>query len=55
MSVDGVGTFDLMSRASTMSALRSAPGCDDALCPVILRPTFQQDELGEVHDIVQAG
>ena len=36
MSVDGVGAFDLISRASMMSALRNVPGCDDAL-PFVLQ------------------
>ena len=58
MSVDRVGAFDLISRASMMSALRNAPGCDDAL-PFVLQFYGQpssyiwEDEMGEVHDIVQ--
>ena len=53
MSVDRVGAFDLISRASMMSALRIAPGCDDAL-PFVLQVYGQpssyirEDELGEV-------
>ena len=36
MSVDGVGAFDLISRASMMSAVRNAPGCGDAV-PFVLQ------------------
>ena len=58
MSVDGVGAFDLISRASMLSAMRNAPGCDDAL-PFVLQFYGQpssciwEDEMGEVHDILQ--
>ena len=56
MSVDGVGVFDLISSASTMAALRNAPGCD-ALHFVLQfygQPSsyIWEDEMGEVHDIV---
>ena len=58
LSVDGVGAFDLISRATMMTALRDAPGCDRAL-PFVLqfygRPSmyFWEDDLGEVHEILQ--
>ena len=31
LSVDGIGAFDLISRAAMLTALRDAPGCDRAL------------------------
>ena len=58
LSVDGVGAFDLISRAAMMTALRDAPDCDPAL-PFVLqfygRPSmyFREDDLGEVHEILQ--
>ena len=57
MSVDGVGAFDLISRASMMSAVRKAPGCGDAV-PFVLQFQGQpssyiwEDELGD-HNVVQ--
>ena len=55
MSVDGVGTFDLISRSAMLTGLRDAPGCDSAL-PFVLqfygRPSkyIWEDEQGEVHE-----
>ena len=31
VSVDGIGAFDLISRAAMLITLRDAPGCDRAL------------------------
>ena len=56
MSVDGVGVFNLIPRASMMSAVRNALGCGDAVpfCPAILGHSsyIWEDELGD-HNIVQ--
>ena len=58
MSVDGVGAFDLISRASMMSGLRNARGCDEVLLFVLqfhgqLSSCIWKDEMGEVHDILE--
>ena len=44
MSIGGVGAFDLVSRASMLSVLRNAPGCDDALKLVL--QFYGQPSLG---------
>ena len=54
----GSDLFVLISRASMLSAMRNAPGCDDALLFVLQfygQPSsfFWEDEMGEVHDILQ--
>ena len=50
MSVDGVGAFDLISRASMMSTL-----CPPFVLQFYGQPSsyIWEDEMGEVHDIVQ--
>ena len=58
LSMDGIGAFDLMSRASMLTALKDAPGCDRAL-PFVRqfygRPSsfLWEDEDGMDHEILQ--
>ena len=58
LSVDGIGAFDLISRAAMLTALRDAPGCDRAL-PFVRqfygRPSkyFWEDDFGTTHEILQ--
>ena len=58
LSVDGIGAFDLISRAAMLTALRDAPGCDKAL-PFVRqfygRPSkcFWEDDYGMTHEILQ--
>ena len=58
LSIDGIGAFDLISRASMLIALKDAPGCDRALpfvrqfygCPSNI---LWEDEDGMDHETLQ--
>ena len=57
LSIDGIGAFDLISRASMLTALKGALGCDRAL-PFVHqfygRPSsyIWEDEAGTTHEIL---
>ena len=59
LSVDGIGAFDLISRASMLTALRDLPGCDRAL-PFVrqfygrVSKCFWEDDGGTTHEICRA-
>ena len=58
LSIDGIGVFDLISRAAMLTALKDAPGCDRAL-PFVRqfygRPSsyIWEDDSGTTHEIRQ--
>ena len=58
LSVDGVGAFDLISRASMLEGLRAMEG-GDAVLPFVSQfyssasTCIWEDDMGIVHDVVQ--
>ena len=57
LSIDGIGAFDLISRAAMLTALKAAPGCDRAL-PFVRqfygRPSsYIWEDGGTTHEIRQ--
>ena len=58
LSIDGIGAFDLISRAAMLTVLKDAPGCDRAL-PFVHqfygRPSsyIWEDDSGTTHEIRQ--
>ena len=58
LSIDGIGAFDLISRAAMLTTLKDAPGCDRAL-PFVRqfygRPSSHiwEDDSGTTHEIRQ--